>query len=188
MDKLEQIERLARAGLDQKEIYQFLGVPGSTFHAHKDWLAACNKGMEKWRKTIAGKVEHLAELGFSQTQIAESVGHRKQILQRGRYTENYQRGHHRMKEKLRSEMIKISNEEKTSMPKVRMLEFLAKNLLGWSDRVTQVKEYDYNAIYANLRKAAEKNPAVIDQFMEHIQEGGDPEIFLNNGAIAKAEA
>ncbi len=187
MDKLEQIEKLACTGLDQKEIYRFLDVPRSTFHEHKDWVEAYNKGLEKRRKTIAGKVEYLAELGFSQTQIAESLGHRKQIVIRGRYRENWVRGHHRMKENLRSEMYKICTEEKTTMPKVRMLEFLAKNLFGWSDRVTQVKEYDYNAIYANLRKAAEKNPKVIDQFQEYILEGGDPNGFFNSEMV-KAEA
>ncbi len=66
-----------------------------------------------------------------------------------------------------------------------MLEFLAKNLLGWSDRVTQVKEYDYNKINADLRKVAEKDPAIIDRFLDHIQEGGDPNAFFN-GITAEA--
>ncbi len=185
MDKLEQIKKLARAGLVQKEICQFFGIPESTFYTKKDWVEAYNVGLAKRRKSMTGKVEHLAELGFSQTQIAESLGHRKQILQRGRYRESWVRGHHRLKENLRSEMYKICMEEKTTMPKVRMLEFLAKNLLGWSDRVTQVKEYDYNKINADLRKAAEKDPAIIDRFLDHIQEGGDPNAFFN-GITAEA--
>ena len=185
MDKLEQIEKLARAGLVQKEICEFFNIHLGVFHKHETWVKAYHKGLDKRLKTIAGTVEHLAEVGFSQAQIAEHIGHTKRIFQRGRYRENYLRGHHRMKDRLRSEMFKICVEDKTSMPKVRMLEFVSKNVLGWSDRMTQVKELDYNAIYANLRKAAEKDPAIIDQFQEYILEGGDPNAFFN-GITAEA--
>ncbi len=66
MDKLEQIEKLARAGLTQKEASAFMGVTLSAFHQRETWLAAFHKGLEARRKTMVGKVEHLAELGFSQ--------------------------------------------------------------------------------------------------------------------------
>ena len=179
MDKLKQIEKLAHTGFTQKEIVKFLSMAVSDFHHKEPCIKAYNKGIDKRQEDVAAKVEKLAEVGFSQVQIAEHIGHRKQILIRGKYRENYLRGHHRMKERLRSEMLKICFDEKTSMPKVRMLEFVAKNLLNWSDRVTQVKDYDYDAIYSTLHKAAEKDPAVIDQFQQHIQGGGDPYAFFN---------
>lgn len=182
MDKLKQIEKLAHTGFTQEDIVKFLGMGVNDFHYKQPCIKAFNKGIDKRQEDVAAKVEKLAEVGFSQVQIAEHIGHRKQILQRGRYRENYLRGHHRMKERLRSEMLKICFDEKTSMPKVRMLEFVSKNVLGWSDRVTQVKEYDYNRIYADLKKAAEKDPAVIDQFQQHIQGGGDPYAFFNGEA------
>ncbi len=188
MTNLEQIEKLARLGMQQAGIAKFFGLSVNMFKTDEEVKDAYNRGLEARRKTISGQVEYLAELGFNQEQVAGSIGLDRTVVSRDRYHEEFKRGHFVMKTRLRSELFNVAMSENITNAKERMLEFLAKNQLGMSDRVAHVKEYDYNKIYADLRKVAENNPTVIDDFLEHIQSGGDPEAFLSNGAMTKAEA
>ncbi len=170
-----QIIKLASMGLRIKELAEFFSV--SETYLYENHEKQYKKGRELWEGTKAGKVEQYASLGMSQEAVSSALGIASGVMVRdfGKY---YDRGAVGLRLRLRAEQVRVALAD--GNPKqATMLIFLGKNYLGQKDKFEVVQTYDMDQIERVLEIAAKTDPAVVDQFIAHIDSNGNPMEFIN---------
>ncbi len=169
----QQIIKLASIGLRIKDLEKFFSM-SATIITEKYGLAY-KKGRQLWVGTTAGRVEEMASLGMSQEGVAQALNISPGVLV-AQYRTEYDRGANGLRLRLRSEQVNVALGSSPS--KATMLIFLGKNYLGQRDKFEVVQTYDLDQIDHQLEIASKTNPAVIDQFIAHVEGGGNPMEFL----------
>ena len=170
-----QVIKLASMGLILKDIAEFFSV--SLTFIHENHETEYKKGRALWEGTKAGKVEQYASLGMSQEAVANALGIASGVMVRD-FGQYYDRGAVGLRLRLRAEQVRVALAD--GNPKqATMLIFLGKNYLGQKDKFEVVQTYDMDQIERVLEIAAKTDPAVVDQFIAHIDSNGNPMEFIN---------